>query len=248
MANLTGADRWKFHHSLLKQSQAPASPAQKEVNTADQLLVALDGKTLSLGGQPPKPGGGKDAAKPSTTNTPGTTIMKAEGSKQVYFFNGDQVGPSPAQAKKTINWLGTLKSAKLILEFGGKFGWELQQARINDSIVKPSVTNNISADITNSLINGDNILTVDYAAPFTAQFGDRATLTAYVEILAEIAPGIGGLSVDYQSLNILAGDLDKRLANATVPTIAILALIAIIAIAGAIILLKLTGILGGFKP
>jgi hypothetical protein len=157
----------------------------------------------------------------------------------VYFFNSDKVGASPAQAKQTISWIGQLKKATLTVKFDGKFGWELQKATFNGAQFESSKyridqknPNHIVADVTSAIINGDNVLTVHYAHPFTAYFGDLVTLTAYVQLL------VVGLGSTLPSLNLLAENLQQKAAAATVPTIAILAIVAAIAVSGAVIVAK----------
>ena len=169
----------------------------------------------------------------------------------IMFFNGDNVGASPAQSKQTVNWIGNLRNAVLTVNFLGKFGWELKSVRLNRkeyTSARYRVTkdnpNLIVVDVKDALINGDNVLTVIYDAPFTGHLGDRTTLTA------SLALTVDGIVSNIPSLDNLGEQLDKRLANATVPTIAILAIIAAIAIAVAIIVAKLTGLkfLGELTP
>lgn len=177
----------------------------------------------------------------------------------IYLFNGEQVGPSPAQVKKTIQWLGKLKQALLVVQFGGKFGWQLEKVQLNGKVYDPKVIqqfdtvkkpNDLYVHVADVLVNGDNTLTVHYSHPFTAHFGDRTTLTAYLLLtIDEIAPGIENPlgTINIPSLDLIVEDIDKRLANATLPTIAILAVIAIIAIAVAVIFSRATGIIGAIK-
>ncbi|AFU57280.1 hypothetical protein Ngar_c03610 [Candidatus Nitrososphaera gargensis Ga9.2] len=189
-----------------------------------------------------KPTNIAEATFTSTNLTPGTKVVTR--GNPVYFFNGDQVGPSPAQARKTITWLGNLKSAILVVNFANKPGWVLEQATLNGKNYAPTSHNNISAEVKDALINGDNTLTIHYATPFlTPHLGDRNTLTAYIIPDVETIAGLSGIVSDMPSLDLLVKDIDKRLANATIPTIIILVAIAIISVAIAAIFGKVGGFL-----
>lgn len=167
---------------------------------------------------------------------------------KVYFFNSDQVGPSPAQSKKTITWPGELFRAILTvrLTYGGG-AWPLQKVVLNGHEYYPSDPNKrvgddfnyMMFDVREAIRNGDNTLTVHYGYPFSAHFGARTTLTAILEVGARLPNTPLDLPVsDIPSAELTAENLDKKLANATVPTIAILTIIAVIAIALAIIISK----------
>lgn len=170
----------------------------------------------------------------------------------IFFFNGDQVGASPAQSKKTITWIGKLDRAALTVNFGEKYGWGLREITFNKKVYKvekkldplgsPISTlaggiapKTVTIDVTGAMINGDNVLTVAYDHPFSAHIGDRNTLTAFV------TPEITGAISTIPSLEKVQEDFNKQLANATVPMIAILGIIAAIVIAVAVIIVKLKG-------
>ncbi len=180
------------------------------------------------------------------------SFVQQQPAKPIYFFNGDLVGASPAQAKKTITWLGQLKKATLTVNFGEKYGWGLREITINKKVYKVEKTadllrfplstlaggiapKTVTIDVTDAMVNGDNVLTVAYDHPFSAHIGDRNTLTAF------IVPEVAGAISTIPSLEKVQEDFNKQLANATVPTIAILGILAAMLIAVAVIVVKLKG-------
>lgn len=121
------------------------------------------------------------------------------------FWNGEEIGASPQTKKLILSWAGRVTSAKLTVVFQGKFGWELQEVVFNGHTFKAerkidpleatllgplatgNPTNMITAvDVLNDLVNGDNILDLNYTYNvITTAVGDKTTVTAYIDIEAD---------------------------------------------------------------
>lgn len=157
--------------------------------------------------------------------------------QRIDFWKGDYVGAGPAQKKININWLGALKSAQLVVVFGGKLGWQLQDAELNGKkyyVSDKSKPNDLTvSDVKDALINGENVLVVHYTFnPLTVVAGDQTTLTAYV-----IVDSDGG-AFSLPSISQWIQDINTKLKDATVPTLVIIGLVAAIVIAIAVIVVR----------
>lgn len=152
--------------------------------------------------------------------------------QRFYIYNGDLIGDGPATKKFNVVWLGDLRSADLILLFGGKFGWELLYAELNGKRLNPTKTNEISAsNIGSYLINGENTLVVVYNyIPF-----NQTAITAYIDIDSDFG------TVQWPNIAQFFQDIAAKLKAATLPTLLLIGLIAAIVIAIAYITARFAG-------